>query len=445
MGICPRCEEPRLGAFRFCRRCGLDFDAPAAPPRGPDEAAPTIAAWVPPAGDGPEGSSLGRRSRRLSLARLAVVGVLGLVGVGAMADAVGRPAAALAPSVAGAPTSPVGATSEPPTVAPPTPTERPTAAAFAPTGPTQTATVIRVTDGDTIVVAMAGAESRVRYIGMDTPEPNATDPLVRAMADQATAANAALVEGREVLLERDVSETDRFDRLLRNVWVPSADGDLVMVGLELVRQGFAQVSTYPPDVRYVDLLLEIQDEARTREVGLWASTPPPAAEPTALVFLVDTLTLVGTSERTRFEGIAGAYTWSALALVGERATVRWDVRAGDADCRVAWRLEPIAGDVIKSTIRVDAGGRERDNRRYDIGFQDAAFSVTSTCPTWVMTMQGTATTTGGGDCDDSYPGVCIPPYPPDLDCGDIPERDFAVVGSDPHGFDREGDGLGCES
>ena len=71
-------------------------------------------------------------------------------------------------------------------------------------------------------------------------------------------------------------------------------------------------------------------------------------------------------------------------------------------------------------------------------------AVSSTCPTWVMTMQGTSTATGG-DCDDSYPGVCIPPYPPDLDCGDIAERDFAVQGSDPHGFDREGDGLGCES
>ena len=49
------------------------------------------------------------------------------------------------------------------------------------------------------------------------------------------------------------------------------------------------------------------------------------------------------------------------------------------------------------------------------------------------------------NCDSSYPGVCIPPPPPDLDCGEISERGFAVVGSDPHNFDGDHDGIGCES
>jgi len=48
-------------------------------------------------------------------------------------------------------------------------------------------------------------------------------------------------------------------------------------------------------------------------------------------------------------------------------------------------------------------------------------------------------------CDPSYPDVCIPPYPPDLDCGEIGYSNFRVVGSDPHGFDRDNDGIGCES
>ena len=47
-------------------------------------------------------------------------------------------------------------------------------------------------------------------------------------------------------------------------------------------------------------------------------------------------------------------------------------------------------------------------------------------------------------CDLSYPDVCIPPYPPDLNCGDIRYTDFRVVGGDPHGFDGDGDGVGCE-
>lgn len=48
-------------------------------------------------------------------------------------------------------------------------------------------------------------------------------------------------------------------------------------------------------------------------------------------------------------------------------------------------------------------------------------------------------------CDRSYPTVCIPPAPPDLDCGQITARRFAVRGADPHGFDRNHDGVGCES
>lgn len=62
---------------------------------------------------------------------------------------------------------------------------------------------------------------------------------------------------------------------------------------------------------------------------------------------------------------------------------------------------------------------------------------------------GSGTTTGrgivGGTCDPSYPTVCIPPPPPDLDCGDIPHKRFRVRPPDPHRFDGEGDGLGCES
>jgi micrococcal nuclease len=52
--------------------------------------------------------------------------------------------------------------------------------------------------------------------------------------------------------------------------------------------------------------------------------------------------------------------------------------------------------------------------------------------------------TGGGNCDPSYPGVCIALYPPDLDCADVPHSNFDVTGSNPHGFDGDRDGVGCE-
>jgi len=76
------------------------------------------------------------------------------------------------------------------------------------------------------------------------------------------------VEGKVVRLEKDVSETDKYGRLLRYVWV----GDL-FVNAELVRLGYAQVATYPPDVKYQDIFLKLQREARETGRGLWASQP----------------------------------------------------------------------------------------------------------------------------------------------------------------------------
>lgn len=56
----------------------------------------------------------------------------------------------------------------------------------------------------------------------------------------------------------------------------------------------------------------------------------------------------------------------------------------------------------------------------------------------------TLTPTATPNCHPSYPGVCIHPPPPDLNCDDIPYRNFSVLPPDPHGFDRDGDGVGCE-
>jgi hypothetical protein len=62
------------------------------------------------------------------------------------------------------------------------------------------------------------------------------------------------------------------------------------------------------------------------------------------------------------------------------------------------------------------------------------------------TRRRTTTTSPPRRCDPHYPGVCIPPFPPDLDCGDVPYRNFRVLAPDPHGFDgSDNDGRGCES
>jgi micrococcal nuclease len=134
---------------------------------------------------------------------------------------------------------------------------------------------VRVVDGDTIEVSIDGRVYKVRYIGMDTPETVHPQKPVQWMGPEATAANRRLVEGRDLYLEKDVSETDKYGRLLRYVYVAAISGELIFVNVELVRQGYAQVSTYPPDVRYQDVLLAAQWEARAAGRGLWGARPVP--------------------------------------------------------------------------------------------------------------------------------------------------------------------------
>ena len=128
---------------------------------------------------------------------------------------------------------------------------------------------MRVVDGDTVVVSIRGRTFRVRYIGIDTPETVKPGSPIERFGPEATVANKRLVEGRRITLERDVSETDRYGRLLRYVWLRQATG-WRLVNFELVALGFAQVSTYPPDVKYADLFVSAQRQARAAGRGLWA-------------------------------------------------------------------------------------------------------------------------------------------------------------------------------
>jgi micrococcal nuclease len=159
-----------------------------------------------------------------------------------------------------------------PTIAEPSPrpgeSEPTTAPSTAPGR--ESARVVRVVDGDTIDVELGGATLRVRYIGVDTPE--TVDPRrpVGCFGQEASDSNKALVDGMQVELEKDVSETDSFGRLLRYVYVGGE-----MVNEVLVREGYAQVSTFPPDVKYVDRFLAAQREAREADRGLWGACVEP--------------------------------------------------------------------------------------------------------------------------------------------------------------------------
>lgn len=179
------------------------------------------------------------------------------------------------------------------------------------------ARVYRIIDGDTIEVSMNGRIYDVRYIGINTPETN------QEFGAEATNENRSLLSSGQVILIKDVSETDQYGRLLRYVY---SNGRFV--NKALVRRGYAQAATYPPDVSCAHVFRTAEENAREDEIGLWQTS--------------------------------------------------------------------------------SGGSGSSDN------------------------------------CHPSYPTVCIPPPPPDLDCGDISYRRFSVIGSDPHRFDGDNDGVGCE-
>ena len=123
---------------------------------------------------------------------------------------------------------------------------------------------MRIVDGDTIHVRIGARTEKVRYIGVNTPEVHHPTKGEEPGGREASEVNRQLVAGKRVRLQLDVQERDRYGRLLAYVWV----GDL-MVNAELVRQGYAQVMTIPPNVRYQDLFLKLQRDAREAGRGLW--------------------------------------------------------------------------------------------------------------------------------------------------------------------------------
>lgn len=129
--------------------------------------------------------------------------------------------------------------------------------------------VLRVIDGDTIEVDINGKPERVRYIGMDTPETVHPEKPVQCFGKEASEKNKELVAGKKVRLESDVTDRDKYGRLLRYVYV-----DDIFVNLELVKQGYATVYTYPPDIKYTELFVEAQKEARANQLGLWQACQP---------------------------------------------------------------------------------------------------------------------------------------------------------------------------
>ncbi len=139
--------------------------------------------------------------------------------------------------------------------------------------------VTKVIDGDTIEIE---GGIKVRLLGIDTPETKDSRRPVGCFGKEAANETKRLLEGSIVILEKDISETDKYRRLLRYVFLPLEDGspreatpkageagNLLFVNDYLIREGFAKTLTYPPDVKYTQVFLEAQTEAKVNKKGLW--------------------------------------------------------------------------------------------------------------------------------------------------------------------------------
>ena len=127
----------------------------------------------------------------------------------------------------------------------------------------ETATVVRVIDGDTITVTIDDQEETVRYIGIDTPEPY-RDGEPACYSQEATSRNTELVAGAQVQLVSDDEDRDKYDRLLRYVYI-----DELFVNELLVAEGYATTLRIEPNITEAKTLQQAEDTARAQGLGLW--------------------------------------------------------------------------------------------------------------------------------------------------------------------------------
>jgi micrococcal nuclease len=227
------------------------------------------------------------------------------------------------------------------------------------------ASLISVSDGDTIRVDIGDQVETVRLILIDTPETHDPNNPPECYGAEATAfLEEFLPRGSELYLETDVSDHDRFGRLLRYVWLDRGE-EVYLVNEAMVRSGYAVQSTFPPDVKYEERIQEAAGFARDHGYGLWSACETDADGDT--------------------NELGGAETEPTPGERSPRTPVPQQTEVADP-----------AGDV--------AG------------------------------------------CDPSYPDLCVPSPPPDLDCSYVYDQGFGhitVLPPDPHNLDGNHDGVGC--
>lgn len=266
------------------------------------------------------------------------------------------------------------------------------------TSATQVAVVASVYDGDTLSLRDG---RRVRLLQIDTPELGSGECYSRAAR---TALLRLAPPGSRVVLETDpaLDRTDRYGRLLRYV---KRNG--VNVNLELARRGAAAPYFYRGERgRYAGSILRAAQSAKVTKRGLWGACPSTVLNP-----------------------------FRAVSTGRSGPSSQTPPPTGKCDPNYSGSCVPVyPPDVDCADVRTPVRVIGSDPHRLD-GDNDGIGCEQSTPPP------------PAGKCDPNYSGGCVPPYPPDVDCGHIRALGIApvrVIGSDPHRLDGDNDGIGCE-
>ena len=183
------------------------------------------------------------------------------------------------------------------------------------------------------------------------------------------------------------------------------------------------------------LLAVFRWDASAGAFAVWRAASPPSLNTLSDIAPGDALWLL----------LSGSSSWTRPVLSGARTVV-----VADGWSTIGWTGPAALAELVAAVLGADRIIAFVDGRfeSFAPGLPPA-LSILHTVERgqalWVHSPGSRAVTIPDASrCDPSYPGVCIPPPPPDLNCGDVSVRLFRVVGMDPHEFDRDGDGVGCE-
>lgn len=139
------------------------------------------------------------------------------------------------------------------------------------------AKVTRIVDGDTIEILIEDQTYKVRFIGVNTPETKDTRKEVEYLGKEASDYTSSQLINKTIYLEKDVSDTDKYNRLLRYIWLERPENEEAteeeikanMFNAILVKEGYAYSTAYPPDLKYQEIFEKLQKEAEETNLGLW--------------------------------------------------------------------------------------------------------------------------------------------------------------------------------